>query len=85
MMNEKMKSYLQKFRSIAQFCAQKLTWLYTAILLSLVYFIVVGFMALIVRFLRKDLLQKKFSPTQASYWRTRLSSEPNLERHKFQF
>jgi hypothetical protein len=80
-----MKPFLQKLRTIAQVCGQKLMWVYTVVLLSLVYFIVVGFMSLIVRLLRKDLLMKKTKSQQSTYWQNRISSESTLERQKFQF
>ncbi|MGA3286957.1 MAG: hypothetical protein ABSD46_06005 [Bacteroidota bacterium] len=85
MTHETMKTYLQKFRNIARFCGQKLNWAYTAVLLSLVYFIVIGFMSLIVRLLRKDLLLKKDYSEQPTYWQKRISSEQTIDRQKFQF
>jgi hypothetical protein len=54
-------------------------------LLSLVYVVVVGFMAIIVRLLRKDLLLKKRNLKQSTYWQKRISSESTLDRQKFQF
>jgi hypothetical protein len=56
----------------------------TILLLSLVYFIVIGFMSLIVRLFHKDLLQKKTSFDQLSYWQTRKAGEQTLDRNKFQ-
>ena len=65
--------------------AQMLGKVNTILLLSLVYFVVIGFMSLIVKLFRKDLLQKKMDYDQASYWQTRKSSEQTLDRYKFQF
>jgi len=57
----------------------------TIILLTLVYVVIIGPMALLVKILRKDLLQKKKNATLTSYWRERASNEPTIERHKYQF
>jgi hypothetical protein len=57
----------------------------TIILLTIVYVVIIGPMALIVRILRKDLLQKKKQSKLSSYWRDRVPNEPTIERHKFQF
>jgi hypothetical protein len=84
-MNEKIKPYLQKLRIGALWFAQKLNWIYTSVLLSFVYIVVIGFMSLIVRLLRKDFLQKKDRAKQTTYWQKRISSEQTLERQKHQF
>jgi hypothetical protein len=80
---------MKKFFSILKrywlLFAQKLGKVNTLILLSLVYFIIVGIMSLLVRLFRKDLLHRKIDINLASYWQTRLSSEQSLDRHKFQF
>jgi hypothetical protein len=57
----------------------------TIILLTLIYVVIIGPMALILRILRKDPLQKKKNSLITSYWHERASSEPTIERHKFQF
>jgi len=55
------------------------------LLLFLIYLVVIGFMSLIIRLFRKDLLQKKMDFNQASYWQTKKTNEQTLDRYKFQF
>ena len=65
--------------------AQKLGKFNTMLLLSIVYFIVIGVMSLFVRIFRKDLLRKKLDLHEASYWQMKQPGEQTLDRHKFQF
>jgi hypothetical protein len=65
--------------------AQMLGKVNTILLLSLVYFVVIGIMSLIVRLFRKDLLRKEMDFDQESYWQTRETSEQTLDRYKYQF
>jgi hypothetical protein len=80
-----MKNLLRTLKQKWLFFAQKVGQVNTAILLSIVYFFVIGIMALVAKLLRKDLLNKKMKPTQTSYWLDRDSGEQTLERHKYQF
>jgi hypothetical protein len=80
-----MKKYFQRLKKIWLLFAQVLGRVTTALLLTLVYFIIIGPMALIAKLLRKDLLQRKKNPLKTSYWLGRTSNEPTIERHKFQF
>ncbi len=57
----------------------------TVILLSLIYYIVIGCMSLVVKVLRKDLLQKKIDSKRNTYWIDRQSIDATIERNKFQF
>ena len=57
----------------------------TMILLTIIYVLVIGPMALGAKIFQKDLLQRKFDPEKNSYWRDRVSDVPNIERHTFQF
>ena len=65
--------------------AQKLGKINTIVLLSIVYIIVIGLMALLVRLFRKDFLRRKMDTNLVSYWQIRHPSDQNLDRHKFQF
>jgi len=80
-----MKNFISKLKTIWLSFSKKVVRVNTAVLLSLVYVVVIGFMALIVKLLRKDFLQKKINSTQASYWQTRITSEQTLDRSKYQF
>jgi hypothetical protein len=80
-----MKSFLRSIKHMWLLFAQMVGKINSIVLLSFVYFVVIGFMSLIVKLFRKDLLQKKMNFEQASYWQTRKTSEQTLDRHKFQF
>jgi hypothetical protein len=80
-----MKSFLNRIKTLWLSFALKLAKVNTVILLSLVYFIVIGCMALIARILGKDLLQKRINSHKATYWRLRVTTEPTINRNKFQF
>jgi hypothetical protein len=79
-----MKNFFRTIKRMWFLFAQILGKVTTILLLSLVFF-VIGFMSLIMRFFRKDLLQKKTDYDQASYWQTRKQSEQTLDGYKFQF
>jgi hypothetical protein len=80
-----MKSIFRAIKRMWLLFAQMLGKVNTILLLSLVYFVVIGFMSLVMRLFRKDLLQKKMDYDQASYWQTRETSEQTLDRYKYQF
>jgi hypothetical protein len=80
-----MKSFFRAMKRIWLLFAQMLGKANTILLLSLVYLVVIGFMSLIVRLFRKDLLQKKMDYDQTSYWQTRRTTEQSLDRNKYQF
>lgn len=80
-----MKNIINRIKDVWLLFARTLGRISTVILLTLIYLLVIGPMALIAKILRKDLLQKKIFSTKTSYWCNRVSSEPTIERHKFQF
>jgi len=80
-----MNSFFRSIKRMWLLFAQMVGKVNSIVLLSLVYFVVIGFMSLIVKLFRKDLLQKKMNFEQASYWQARKTSEQTLDRHKFQF
>jgi len=80
-----MNSFFRSIKRMWLLFAQMVGKVNSIVLLSLVYFVVIGFMSLIVKLFRKDLLQKKMNFEQASYWQVRKTSEQTLDRHKFQF
>ena len=80
-----MKKLISRIKDGWMLFARTLGRVTTIILLTLVYLVIIGPMALLVKILRKDLLQKKKNATLTSYWRERASNEPTIERHKYQF
>jgi hypothetical protein len=84
-MKEIFKHSLQQIKKVWLLFVKVLVKVNTFILLSLVYIFIVGIISLIAKILRKDFLQRKMSSHQATCWHARISSEPTLDRHKFQF
>jgi hypothetical protein len=80
-----MNTYMLHSKQMWLSFAQKLGKVNTILLLSVIYIVVIGFMALLVRVLRKDFLQKKIDKNIKSYWQTRVTSDQTLERSKYQF
>ena len=80
-----MKSFFKKIKNGWMLFAQKLARINTVILLTIIYVMIVGPMALIAKMFRLDPLQRKRDTDKKSYWLNRISSEPTIERHKFQF
>jgi hypothetical protein len=80
-----MKEYFNKIKNLWMGFARRLGKINSIILLSLVYFLVIGCMALIAKLFRKDLLHKKSASEDMSYWQNRASSEANISRSRYQF
>ncbi len=80
-----MKKIFLQFKKLWLSFAKIIGKINTVILLSLIYFIVIGLTALISRILNKDLLQKRRVKDIITYWQPRDPNDPTLERHKFQF
>ena len=80
-----MKKLLSRIKDGWMLFARALGRVNTIILLTLVYLVIIGPMALLARMFRKDLLQKKKHSMKTTYWLNRATNEPTLERHKFQF
>jgi len=80
-----MKKLISRIKDGWMLFARTLGRVTTIILLTLVYLVIIGPMALLAKMLRKDLLQKKKNSIKTTYWLNRATNEPTLERHKFQF
>jgi hypothetical protein len=80
-----MKNFLIKIKKSWLSFARLLGKVNTMILLSLVYMVFIGIMALIVRLFRKDLLQKRMNLVQRSYWQNKKANDQTLDRCKYQF
>jgi hypothetical protein len=80
-----MKNFLITIKKSWLSFARLLGKVNTMILLSLVYIVFIGIMALIVRLFRKDLLQKRMNLVQRSYWQNKKTSDQTLDRCKYQF
>ena len=80
-----MNNFFHTIKRMWLLFAQMLGKVNAILLLSLVYIVVIGFMSLLVRLFRKDLLQKKMDFNRASYWQARKTNEQTLDRYKFQF
>ena len=78
-----MKIFKAIYRGWMKF-AKVLGRIQSAILLFLIYFIGVGFMAILAFIFRKDFLDKKLNDKD-SFWAGRLVETPDLENSKRQF
>lgn len=64
--------------------AKRLAIVNTTILLSIVYVFLIGFGALIIKLIRKDLLKHRFGKTN-SYWQSKTPVEHTIEQARHQF
>jgi hypothetical protein len=80
-----MKKIFNRLKEGWLFLSRILGRVSTMILLTVIYVLVIGPMALVVKIFQKDLLQRKFNPEKKSYWRDRVSEAPTIERNTFQF
>jgi hypothetical protein len=80
-----MKKLISRIKDGWMYFARTLGRVNTIILLTLVYLLIIGPMALLAKIFRKDLLQKKKQSMETTYWRDRATNAPTIERHKFQF
>lgn len=62
-----------------------LAWLNTRLLLSVFFYLVVTPIGLVMRFMRKDLLQQRIDRTAPSYWHKRTAGETEKERYEHLF
>jgi len=78
------KQVLRKLKEWWMKFAAMLGWINTRVILTIVYFILFGLIALIVRILRKDLLRKRRSAS-ASYWKPKEKIVHSIDAAKHQF
>ena len=64
--------------------AHALGWFNTRLILTIFYIVIVGIPAIILKIIRKDLLQRKYT-TAASYWVPKEPVKHTLETAKNQF
>ena len=64
--------------------ARALGWVNTRVLLSIVYVVIIGIPAIVLKLIRKDLLDRKRS-NAASYWAPKESASHSIEQAKHQF
>ena len=79
-----MKKLFQTFKSLWMKFAHAVGWFNTRLLLTIVYFILFAIPALILKLLRKDLLNRKFS-NEPSYWKEKEKISHTIEQAKHQF
>lgn len=64
------------------FIAKKIGQFNSYLILTLIFYLVFSPVGLLLRILRKDLLDQKINKGQASYWKNRSQSPPDLEQYK---
>ena len=64
--------------------AHALGWFNTRLLLTVFYFVIIAVPAIILKIIRKDLLQRKYETT-GSYWIDKPKIQHTVEQAKHQF
>jgi len=86
-----MRSFLNKLWSGIKAFSRKVAYVQAIVILTLFYFIVIGFFSIVIRLLGKDLLNKKWKDKKISflkihsYWIKKEKIEINLENARRQF
>jgi hypothetical protein len=86
-----MRSFLNKLWSGIKAFSRKVAYVQAIVILTLFYFIVIGFFSIVIRLLGKDLLNKKWKGKKISflkihsYWIKKEKIEINLENARRQF
>ena len=76
---------LAPFSRAAMAAAGVIGWINTRLLLGLVFYLVLAPMALVLRLLGRDLLDRKWEPGRDSYWRPRPEEGHDPEKDERQF
>lgn len=76
-----LKAFYKRWMSVAHFIGSVIT----AVILSLLFYLVFGIVGIILRVLRKDLLDRKIDPAAGSYWinRDQVAFDPNDYTRQF--
>ncbi len=86
-----MSSFLNKLWSGIKAFSKKVAYVQSIIILTLFYFLILGSFSIVLRLLRKDLLNKKWKDKKISflkihtYWIKKEKIEINLENARRQF
>jgi hypothetical protein len=73
-----LKSWWMKF-------AHAVGWFNTRLLLTAVYFVIFALPAIILKIIRKDLLNRRWNTAIGTYWKTKPQSADSIEKAKHQF
>lgn len=65
--------------------AHAVGWFNTRVLLTLVYFTIIAVPALVLKLIRKDLLNRRWDKQGSTYWREKESITHSVENAKHQF
>ncbi len=80
-----MRSFLNKLWSGIKAFSKKVAYVQSIIILTLFYFVILGLFSIFLRFLGKDLLNKKWKDKKKSFWIKKEKIEINLENARRQF
>jgi hypothetical protein len=80
-----MRSFLNKLWSGIKAFSKKVAYVQSIIILTLFYFLIIGFSSIILHLLGRDLLNKKWRDKKTSYWMKKEKIEINLENARRQF
>ena len=78
---EKLVPFCVKLNKVASFVGRCLT----GVVLSFVFYLIFGFSGLVLRLLRKDILDRKIDPQKESYWEKNETEEFDTKRYLQQF
>jgi hypothetical protein len=65
--------------------ARAVGWFNTRLLLTIVYFVLFVFPAIIFKLIRKDMLDRRWNSASSTYWKDKERSEHTLENARHQF
>ncbi|HEV8537861.1 MAG TPA: SxtJ family membrane protein [Bacteroidota bacterium] len=74
----RLKTWWMKF-------AYAVGWFNTRVLLSLVYFTLIAVPALVLKLMRRDLLDRKWEKSASTYWKDKEAIEHSIENARHQF
>ncbi len=67
------------------YLAHKIAWVNTMLILALLFYLIFAPIGLILRLLRKDLLNKRLEPGSETYWSPRSAGEQTLDSYQKMF
>ena len=79
------KNILLLLKSLWMKFAHAVGWFNTRLLLTIVYFVIFALPVLILKFMRKDLLDRRWNKTATTYWKNKEPLKHSLENAKHQF
>lgn len=80
-----MKTILHRLKFWWMKFAHAVGWFNTRLLLTIVYFVIFALGAIILKLIRKDLLNRRWNTASPTYWNEKAASQQSLENARHQF